>query len=165
MPLRIIWLACALWAAMGPSWAADLAPARAFFQHSDIRDVRLSPSGRWVALATRAQSGRAMLAVVDLHDKSAAAVVAHYEASDIHSFEWVNDDRLVYNLVDLESASLGPCGDRAVLGSAHGDNGARRHPGECGRQDLDRSPAAEVVGAAAVDVAVIAKVRAATHLA
>ena len=93
---------------MSCAWPADVAaplPARTFFQNADINAARLSPSGRWLAIATGAKSARVMLAVVDLEGKANPVVVANYEAADVRSFEWVNDDRLVFNLVDLQAGS------------------------------------------------------------
>lgn len=106
--LALVWImAFASLMAMAGARAAETAaplPARAFFQNGSILSARLSPSGRWLAIATGAKSARVMLAVVDLQGTTTPAVVAHFEASDVHSFAWVNDERLVFNLIDLQSA-------------------------------------------------------------
>ncbi|HSC65493.1 MAG TPA: alpha/beta fold hydrolase [Caldimonas sp.] len=79
-------------------------PAKTFFANNDIGAARLSPSGRYLALTVPATSGRAVLAVVAVDSDKPPVVVASASWADIASFEWVNDDRLVYNVIDLQSA-------------------------------------------------------------
>ena len=88
-------------AASSPT-VADAASLQSFFRHADIDEVRLSPSGHWLAITTGAPSGRRVLAVVDLEGKTPPTLAANYVDADVRSFDWVNDDRLVYNLIDLE---------------------------------------------------------------
>ena len=89
-------------ASPGVSAAASL---QSFFRHADIDAVRLSPSGHWLAITTGAPSGRRILVVVDLEGKTPATIAASYVDADVRSFDWVNDDRLVYNLIDLEEGN------------------------------------------------------------
>lgn len=82
--------------------SSALIPVRTFFRHADLDAVKLSPSGRWLAAATGAATGRVKLAVIDLQGTVQPIVVAAFAEADIGSFDWVNDDRLVFNLVDLQ---------------------------------------------------------------
>ena len=86
--------------------AADevLLPPATFFTNSDISQVGLSPSGRHVALTVAAKSGRTVLAVFEVGAGKAPVVVASDPQADIRSFQWVNDERLIYNVIDLQSA-------------------------------------------------------------
>lgn len=100
--------------AMQPALAAEPPlPLSAFFNNNDISEVRISPSGRHLALSVPASTGRMVLAVVELGtDKPPIVVAGGGTRADIYSFEWVNDERLVYNIVDLQVAgyyqSAGP---------------------------------------------------------
>jgi dipeptidyl aminopeptidase/acylaminoacyl peptidase len=72
-----------------------------FFRKSQYGEMKLSPSGRFLG-AVVPLNGRRNLAVIDLLNHSAIAVTA-FKESDIRNFQWVNDDRLVYTLIDLQS--------------------------------------------------------------
>ena len=85
-------------AASGPA----LLPVEMFYRHPDIGQVQLSPSGRHLAVSMDLQ-GRLGLAVIDLQGQQAAKVLVRDERADIRSFQWVNDDRLVFSLIDLEA--------------------------------------------------------------
>jgi dipeptidyl aminopeptidase/acylaminoacyl peptidase len=78
-------------------------PLLTFFANDDIGAARLSPSGRYLALTVPAASGRTVLVVVTLDSDKPPVVVASGGRADIHSFEWVSDERLVYNLIDLKA--------------------------------------------------------------
>ena len=100
-------LACASVAAMAsqPLRAADLIPVAAFVAEPDLSAVKLSPSGKFIALTVANKSGRTLLAVTDVELSKPPVVVAVTDSADINAFEWVNDDYLVFNLVDLQSAA------------------------------------------------------------
>ena len=83
--------------------AAAPPPAEFFFRSDDIDAVRLSPSGRWLAMSVPMDSGRLGLVVIDLQTAQPLATVANYSNSDVGRFEWVNDEQLVYDLADLQT--------------------------------------------------------------
>lgn len=83
-------------------------PAELFFRRADFDSARLSPSGRWLAVRLGLAHGRFGLAVFDVDGATPPAVVAHFRDTDLRRFEWVNDERLVYDLVDLERGSGDP---------------------------------------------------------
>src|SRR5690242_10077816 len=72
-----------------------------FFKHNDYGGLRLSPSGKYLGALVPVQ-GRVTLAILSLENKS-AKVIASVEGQDIATFNWVNDDRLVFSLIDLQS--------------------------------------------------------------
>ncbi|MDQ6619790.1 MAG: S9 family peptidase [Pseudomonadota bacterium] len=95
-------LATGLVIATAPVCAADAEAdlVRKFFAHPDYSDVRLSPSGNYLGALVPAQ-GRLRLAVVDLASRT-SKIVAAMEGDDIAGFDWVNDDRLVFSVADLQ---------------------------------------------------------------
>ena len=104
--LTIAWLSSTTWPAFAEEPAHDspgAIPTKVFFRHPDLGAVQLSPSGRWLAAAIRGKDERVALAVIDLDGKSAPAIVASYSDADVRSFNWVNDERLVYNIIDFQS--------------------------------------------------------------
>jgi len=72
-----------------------------FFGHAEYGEMRISPSGRYVA-ALAPVHGRLTLAVLDLDDHRASTVAA-VEDQDIVFAEWVNDRRLVFSFADLQA--------------------------------------------------------------
>jgi acetyl esterase/lipase len=107
-PMRALLFILSTVAAVPAAWGADekapRLPVESFFQNAELGAVKLSPSGRWLAIAAGAKVGRVVLAVVDLEATvPASTVVANFEAADVRSFDWVNDERLVFNLLDLQS--------------------------------------------------------------
>jgi acetyl esterase/lipase len=94
--------AAALAAAQTPPAATRLIPAESFFRNADIKDAKLSPSGRWLAVETGLGSSRIRLVVFDTQVAGPSQQVANFDNADIRSFHWVNDDRLVFDVVDFE---------------------------------------------------------------
>lgn len=99
-----LWLALTLTALVASAAArADSpppVPVEAFYRHADMDDVALSPSGRLLALTSAVGSDRVALAVFDLEGGSQPRIVARFNDADIQSFRWVNEDHLVFDLVD-----------------------------------------------------------------
>ena len=99
---------------MGGAAAADPAPAattpdallpvETFYRHADLHGAQLSPSGLRLAV-TVSREQRVALAVFDLRGKTAPVIVAHYGDADVRSFSWVNDERLVFDIIELNAGS------------------------------------------------------------
>ncbi|WP_020653963.1 alpha/beta hydrolase family protein [Massilia niastensis] len=70
-----------------------------FFGNSPFGGARLSPSARYLAVRSSAPGQRDFLLVVDLQNNS-GKVVASYSDSDVGEFEWVNDERLIFDTRD-----------------------------------------------------------------
>ncbi len=85
-----------------PAQAADVPPASAFFSTSAMRGPKLSPSGRWLAVLTRLPQRRVGVTVLDLEGREAQRVIEASTSSDFSWIEWVNDDWLVFKVVDPE---------------------------------------------------------------
>lgn len=107
---RLAALLCATGALLAtPLRAAEEAPAspppaEAFYRHPDVGSASLSPSGRYLGLTSRMKDRRVGLVVLDLQHKGSGKVVAHYSNIDVDQFEWVGDDRLVFDTVDNTGA-------------------------------------------------------------
>jgi len=75
-------------------------PVEAFYGHPDMDDVALAPSGRRLALTSGAGGNRVSLAVFDLEDEGKLRVVARFHNADVRTFHWVNDEELVFDIID-----------------------------------------------------------------
>ena len=75
-------------------------PAEAFYRHAEIEGAALSPSGRWLAIKTGLGGDRFGLVTVDLAKGGAPQNAARFGNADVYDFHWVNDERLVLNVVD-----------------------------------------------------------------
>ncbi len=94
--LPLLWALALLVLGVAPARAqANPPPAEAFFHNAQFSTPKFSPDGRRVAFLVAAKGGHARLGVLDL-DTMQSRVAMSYETSDIWSFEWVNDTRLVY---------------------------------------------------------------------
>ena len=81
-----------------------LLPVEMFFRHPDIGSAKLSPSGRRLAITLNVRE-RLGLAVIDLQGSEPPKLVLRDDQADIRSFDWVNDERLVFSLIQLDAGS------------------------------------------------------------
>jgi hypothetical protein len=79
--------------------ASDLPPVEAFFANPVLSTPRLSPSGKYLAVRASKPGTREFLAVIDLASDE-TKVVAAFGNVDVAHFQWVNDDRLLYDVTD-----------------------------------------------------------------
>jgi hypothetical protein len=75
-----------------------------FFSAEAMSQPVLSPSGKYLALRMANAQGRRQLAVINLEPPRQAMIVARFTDADVANLQWVNDDRLVFNINDLQSA-------------------------------------------------------------
>jgi dipeptidyl aminopeptidase/acylaminoacyl peptidase len=110
------WFRCAMLVALMPcGLVATAAPAAApppaddFARRPAVSHVDVSPSGKHLALVMTTTSGRKQVAVVNLAPLDSAKLVAGFTDADIESVWWVNDNRLVFRVVDYATTvdSLG----------------------------------------------------------
>ncbi|MES2263862.1 MAG: alpha/beta fold hydrolase [Pseudomonadota bacterium] len=130
---RKLWLQCGfvLLAATGAAGALAAAPPIAhFFDNPHFGGARLSPDARYLAVRVGNTGRRDGLAVIDLATREAKAV-AQFNDADIGDFEWVNDQRLVFNTHDKNVAP----GDRRMASGLYAAN----RDGSAARQLADRS--------------------------
>jgi dipeptidyl aminopeptidase/acylaminoacyl peptidase len=89
--------------------AAHTVDPKPYFRNPDVRQVAMSPSGRYLAALMPSTGGRIGLAVMSIANRD-PKVVAVVDGYDIANFSWVNDNRLVYSVYDAQSG----------LGEQHG---------------------------------------------
>jgi dipeptidyl aminopeptidase/acylaminoacyl peptidase len=83
--------------------AAALTPVASFFANSNFAGAVLSPSGRHLAALSKSPNGRLALVDIDLAT-NAMTVLASYGNADIRSVMWLNEERLAFDLTDLEAS-------------------------------------------------------------
>lgn len=88
--------------------AADSAPLppEAFFKHPSVLSVKLSPSGRHVAMTAVKDDKRVMLLLVDLESKESAKALVYYAKQDVVDFGWINSERLYFRIGQIEPARM-----------------------------------------------------------
>ena len=90
---------------------AEAPPVRNFFKTEAVKEPKLSPSGRYLAVQMAGSDGRVRLAVIDLQTMQPGKVIAGFTGADVTKHEWVNDRRLVFqmrNLVDGTQTVIAP---------------------------------------------------------
>jgi dipeptidyl aminopeptidase/acylaminoacyl peptidase len=100
---HVLLLMLALFAAATAQAADTPVPLTAFFGNPGVSGAKLSPDGKRLAMLVNNDSGHDQLGVVDLADNS-LKVVAVFREADVGQFEWVNNDRLVYDSRDKNTA-------------------------------------------------------------
>jgi dipeptidyl aminopeptidase/acylaminoacyl peptidase len=103
MPIRSMLCCATLLAGAVAHAAAAPQPVADFFGPASFGGALLSPSGKYVAAKVSLPDGRDRLAVVDLATSKATAVAAFSDA-DIGHFQWVSDERLLFDSTDKELA-------------------------------------------------------------
>lgn len=103
----VVTLCSALWAPCAGAQGTGPAPVptEAFFRDDDVRDASLSPSGRYVAALLTPASGRNGLFVFDLKAQGEWAPVARFSNVDIREFQWIDEDRLLFSVIDRHPGS------------------------------------------------------------
>lgn len=84
--------------------SAPMPSIESFFQNHAFGGAALSPDGQALAVRISDKNQRMRLAVVNLKNMQ-PQVVASFEYADIGSFRWVNDQRLVFDLTDIQVAT------------------------------------------------------------
>ncbi|MBO9686586.1 MAG: S9 family peptidase [Mitsuaria chitosanitabida] len=110
--LRLTMALAAALAAASPWATAQTAPATGakpaiadFFKDPQMRSPRLSPDGKYMATVVRGKGDNGVLAVIEIDNPRNVKVVAGFGDASIGSFQWVNDERLVYTATDTEKGN------------------------------------------------------------
>lgn len=94
---------CAISAVAAPAAEAPI-PVTDFFSAEAMSQPVLSPSGKYLAVRMANAKGRRLLGVIKLDPPRQAKSVVSFFDADVADVQWVNDDRLVFNVNDLQSA-------------------------------------------------------------
>ncbi|MEH6434947.1 alpha/beta hydrolase family protein [Massilia sp. DD77] len=144
-------------------------PVSSFFTGSPFGEVKLSPDGRNLAVRASAPGRRDYLAVIDLQTNG-AKIVASYSDGDVGGFEWVSNDRLIFDTrekgvgpgdmrfapglyaVDRDGSDLVKLAERSMAGRTEGEGKGRKllpwHTfllGQRGAQDSDYAYVSSIV--------------------
>jgi acetyl esterase/lipase len=76
-------------------------PVADFFRRPLVRDVTLSPSGRYLAVEAARDVGRVQISVLDTEHPDDRRIVAGWGDVDAVGVQWVSDERLMFAAVDL----------------------------------------------------------------
>ena len=76
--------------------SAEHIPVESFFGDPDISFVRLSPSGRYVAMLNRLDDGQEVLVVRETADLKKVTTLTTLESARMQRLSWVNDQRLTF---------------------------------------------------------------------
>lgn len=90
--------------------AAAPPPAEVFYKDPDIAEAVLSPSGKRLAITSAKGAARIGLVVLELGPGGKLARVAQFADGDVWHVQWVNEDRLVFGVMDLSDGSGRPNG-------------------------------------------------------
>ena len=116
-----------LLALVSVSVAAKPASLEEFARHAQFIQVKISPTGQYLAATRRADAGNIELVVID-RVKSEVVSQRHFSGDDtIGSFDWANEERLVISMARQFAAE----------GSKHGIRANSISPG------MIRTPATE----------------------
>ena len=75
-------------------------PVESFFRNPAINSPVISPNGKQIAMAVPTQSGRMGLAVANVETPDKRVGIAQFDDADVRMVQWVNDQRLVFDLYD-----------------------------------------------------------------
>tara|TARA_R110000772_G_scaffold20511_2_gene57141 strand:+ start:22054 stop:24024 length:1971 start_codon:yes stop_codon:yes gene_type:complete len=75
--------------------AAQQLPLEDFTRHGDFLDMKLSPDGKHIAARVR-NEGKVGFLVLETDSMQVVGGVTSKAGEEIHSVEWINDERLVY---------------------------------------------------------------------
>ena len=98
--------ACSIASAQTPAPAAPLS-ADAFFRRPAVIEAQLSPSGKRLAFSTPfGPMGRVGVFVFDLQTAELKPTrAALFTDADVPRFDWVDDERIVFSVLDLQAGS------------------------------------------------------------
>jgi dipeptidyl aminopeptidase/acylaminoacyl peptidase len=102
-----LWAVCQVIAS--PLLAAPI-PAEVFFKDPDIAEAVLSPSGRKLAVTSAKGLSRVGLVVIDLAPGGKTMRAAQFSDGDVSQVRWVNEERLLFSVVDYSEGSGRPDG-------------------------------------------------------
>jgi dienelactone hydrolase len=84
----------------GACAAADRIPVENFFGDPAISFVRISPSGRYVAMLVRLPEGKQALAVRETGDLKKVTTLTTFDSPRMQQVAWINDKRLTFTIKD-----------------------------------------------------------------
>jgi len=102
-------LTAGLLLASGVAWAAEV-PLDHFIKHSQFLHVKISPTGDYLAAAVMATEDTGALVVLGTADQKMLGTFKLAGKTFVHSFEWVNDTRIVMGVAKKDGSLSNPRG-------------------------------------------------------
>ena len=94
------WIGACLLALASPTASAGpRPPVESFFANPAFSAALLAPDARYLAIRVGSEGRHDVLAVVDV-ETMGFKVVANFSDADVGAFEWLNNDRLIFDSVD-----------------------------------------------------------------
>lgn len=84
------------------SFASQQLPLEYFIKHGDYLDLKLSPDGKYLAARVN-YDGRVFLAVLNAADMQVVGGIRPSNKDIIHTVNWVNNERLVFEYAEKQS--------------------------------------------------------------
>ena len=91
--LVLVWLA--------PRGQAEKLPVETFFKDPEFSRMRLSPDGKWLA-AIAPRKGKNNLLTIRLSDRKLFGCTEENE-NEVHSFNWISNERMIFQMKDLNN--------------------------------------------------------------
>ncbi|PWF42500.1 alpha/beta hydrolase family protein [Massilia glaciei] len=123
-PLAMLLLAAFAGLCASSALAAPAAPLplETFFKKPAVGSPTLSPSGKKIAMRVPTKSGRMGLAVADVATPDKFTGIAQFDDADIGSVSWVNDERVVFELIDFQAGGADQLGSGLYAVNADGSD-------------------------------------------
>jgi dipeptidyl aminopeptidase/acylaminoacyl peptidase len=84
---------------------ANQLPIEQFTKHGDYLEMKLSPDGKHIAARFRTNDDRVNYVVLSVEDLKAVGAIRSKKGDQIHSVEWINNERLVYQYAEKDRRS------------------------------------------------------------
>ena len=132
----IVWLCiCAAWARAETEPIPPPLTVHDFFRLPEYDDAKLSPTGKYLAVAMR-RDGKKIVTVLVLDTLDVASIVKFNEPNEAHHFYWANDERLLVSLATMTPALDFPFATGELYAvNADGTNGLMVFGRRAGRHD------------------------------
>jgi len=86
---------------LAPLGQAEKLPVETFFKDPEFSRMRLSPDGKWLA-AIAPRNGKNNLLTIRLSDRKLFGCTEENE-NEVHSFNWISNERMIFQMKDLNN--------------------------------------------------------------
>ena len=76
----------------------------AYAKASQFIDIKISPTGSYLAATSRGEDGNVFLSVIDIKSQKVKSTQYFKDKDTIGSFNWANDERILIQIARLQGA-------------------------------------------------------------
>lgn len=106
-----------------PAMAVNKNILEAYAKHSQYLDIKISPSGQYLASTSRDEAGIVLLTVLDIEKQKVISVTRGRGKESVNTFDWLNDERLLLSMAREVGSLETPLGTGELIGmDANGKN-------------------------------------------